>query len=95
MQDNNIPQIGPGLGKDESGDPFSNQNAKMLDDRKNVTAQAGHTVYLHCPVELIGDKMVSGLVIFVFEKSITASCGFWFGSVNDPAKKGSQTVFNG
>lgn len=67
LQDNNIPQIGPDLGKDElsAGDMFvRNQNAKMLEDRnlpKNVTAQAGHTVYMHCIVELIGDKMVSSL----------------------------------
>ena len=62
MQDNNIPQI---YSKDEqiNGDVFANQNTKLIDERnlpKNVTAQAGHMVYLHCIVEMIpGDKMVS------------------------------------
>ena len=35
---------------------------RMLEERaqpKNVTAQVGHVVYLHCVVEPIGDKMVS------------------------------------
>lgn len=63
-----IPQIGPGQNKDDqTNDIFGNQ-LNNNDDRnmpKNVTAQAGHMVYLHCIVEAIGDKVV-GISIYLF-----------------------------
>lgn len=62
QENNNIPQIGGFDNNEQTGDMFNNQNNKLMDERnqqKNVTAQVGHMVYLHCIVEPIGDKMVS------------------------------------
>ena len=54
--------------REEIRQSISNVNQlRILEEQatpKNVTAQIGHTVYLHCIVEPIGDRMVCLEILF-------------------------------